>query len=32
MEQNNGEIPQLFTYKGKKFDLLDVMGNFDKDR
>jgi hypothetical protein len=32
MEQNNGEIPQLFTYKGKKFDLLDVMGHFDKDR
>ena len=32
MEQNGGEIPQLFTYKGKKFDLLDVMGHLDKDR
>lgn len=32
MEQNGGEIPQLFTYKGKKFDLTDVMGSLDKDR
>lgn len=32
MEQNGGEMPQLFTYKGKKFDLPDVMGALDKDR
>jgi hypothetical protein len=32
MEQNGGELPQLFTYKGKKFDLKDVMGALDKDR
>lgn len=32
MEQNGGEMPQLFTYKGKKFDLSDVMGALDKDR
>lgn len=32
MDQNNGDIPQLFTYKGKKFDLQDVMGHMDKDR
>lgn len=32
MEQNNGDIPLLFNYKGKKFDITDVMGNLDKDR
>jgi hypothetical protein len=25
-------MPQLFTYKGKKFDLKEVMGALDKDR
>lgn len=32
MEQNGGDLPQLFTYKGKKFDLMDVLGILDKDR
>ena len=32
MEQNSGDIPFLFTYKGKKFDIHDVMGSLDKDR
>lgn len=32
MEQNGGDIPQLFTYKGKKFDLMDILGTLDKDR
>lgn len=32
MEQNAGDMPQLFTYKGKKFDLKEVMGALDKDR
>eukprot|EP00347_Sterkiella_histriomuscorum_P011390 403372642 len=32
MEQNSGDLPLLFNYKGKKFDILDVMGNLDKDR
>ena len=32
MEQNGVDIPFLFTYKGKKFDINDVMGSLDKDR
>jgi hypothetical protein len=32
MDQNGGDIPDLLTYKGKKFDLQDVMGHLDKDR
>ena len=32
MGQCGGEIPQLFNYKGKKFDIKDVMGELDKDR
>lgn len=27
-----GNIPLLFNYKGKKFDIIDVIGSFDKDR
>lgn len=25
-------MPQLFTYKAKKFDLMDILGHFEKDR
>lgn len=32
LEQNGGDMPQLFNYKGKKFDLKDLMGDLDKDR
>lgn len=32
MEQNGGDIPLLFSYKGKKFDIREVMGDLDKDR
>lgn len=32
MNDNNGDIPLLFNYKGKKFDILEIMGDFDKDR
>lgn len=32
MEQNDDDIPLLFNYKGKKFDIRDVMGDLDKDR
>lgn len=28
----DGSIPLLFNYKGKKFEILDVIGDFDKDR
>lgn len=28
----DGNIPMLFNYKGKKFDIKDVIGDFDKDR
>jgi hypothetical protein len=27
-----GNLPLLFNYKGKKFDIKDVIGDFDKDR
>jgi len=27
----DGELPKLFNLKGKKFDVRDVMGQFDKD-
>lgn len=32
MDQNDGELPQLFNYKGKKFNLQEIMGALDKDR
>ena len=32
MEMYRGNLPQLFNYKGKKFDIRDVIGDFDKDR
>lgn len=28
----SGSLPLLFNYKGKKFDICDVTGSFDKDR
>jgi hypothetical protein len=28
----DGQMPLLFNYKGKKFDLRDVIGSLDKDR
>ena len=31
MKQNGGELPQLFVYKGKKFDIRDVLGALEKD-
>lgn len=32
MEESNGDLPLLFNYKGKKFDIKDVLGHLDKDR
>lgn len=32
MDDSSGDIPLLFNYKGKKFDIKSVMGHFDKDR
>ena len=32
MEMNRGNLPLLFNYKGKKYDIRDVIGDFDKDR
>ena len=32
LEQNNGDIPLLYNLKGKKYELSDIMGDFDKDR
>ena len=32
MDQNEGDLPLLFTYKGKKFDVREVAGDLDKDR
>jgi len=31
-QTENGNLPLLFNYKGKKFDVKDVIGDFDKDR
>ncbi len=28
----DGNIPLLFNYKGKKYDIRDIIGDFDKDR
>ena len=28
---SDGNIPKLFSYQGKRFDIRDVMGTFDKD-
>lgn len=28
----DGNMPLLFTYKGKKYDIRDIIGSFDKDR
>jgi hypothetical protein len=28
----NGNMPNLFNYKAKKFDAKDIIGDFDKDR
>lgn len=28
---NDENIPKLFSYQGKRFDIRDVMGTFDKD-
>ena len=30
MEKTKGDIPLLFNYKGKKFNLQDVMGDDDE--
>lgn len=30
--EKDGNLPLLFNYKGKKYDILDVIGHFDKDR
>lgn len=30
--EKDGNMPLLFNYKGKKFDIKDVIGEFDKDR
>ena len=27
----NGDLPRLFNYDGRKFDLTDVIGQVDKD-
>jgi len=27
----DGDLPKLFNYSGKRFDIKDVMGQFDKD-
>jgi len=27
----DGDLPRLFNYSGKRFDIKDVMGQFDKD-
>lgn len=32
MNKAGGDVPMLFNYKGKKFDIKDVMGHLDKDR
>ncbi|CDW77580.1 UNKNOWN [Stylonychia lemnae] len=32
MDKNGGEIPMIFNYKGKKFDIRECMGALDKDR
>ena len=32
MEKTRGDIPLIFNYKGKKFDIQEVMGDLDKDR
>ena len=32
MEMNRGNLPLLFNYKGKKYDVKDVIGELDKDR
>lgn len=32
LDQNGGNLPLLFNYKGKKYDVRDVIGDFDKDR
>lgn len=29
--QNDGDMPKLFNYNGKRFDVKDVMGLFEKD-
>lgn len=29
--QKNDEMPPLLNYKGKKFDLRDILGDFDRD-
>ena len=26
-----GDLPKLFNYNGKRFDIKDVMGQFEKD-
>lgn len=32
MLENGGGLPSLFNYEGLKFALLDILGDFDKDR
>ena len=29
---SDGNLPMLFNYKGKKFDVRDIIGDFEKDR
>jgi len=28
----NGTFPSLYNYKGKKYEVTDIIGSFDKDR
>jgi len=28
---NNNDLPKLFTYSGKRFDVRDTIGLFDRD-
>ena len=30
--KSNGELPKLFNLKGRRFDIHDVIGVFDKDK
>jgi hypothetical protein len=29
---NDGELPKLFTYSGKRFDVKDTIGVFERDQ
>jgi hypothetical protein len=29
---SDGDLPKLFNYNGKRFDIKDVMGQFEKDQ